>query len=400
MASAPTNVDDESAPILLVDDVPANLIALEAILSGPESALVGVRSGAEALAELAAREFAVILLDLQMPIMDGIETALEIRRYGGEAGRLVPIIFLTATEPTVPRVLHAYTSGAVDFIQKPLQPEIIRSKVSVFAALFRARQRLVREIEERRRLEEALRARDELLAIVSHDLKNPLNAILLSATQIEGAAAEHQWERATKAAGAIAGAVDRMSRLVGNLLDLATLDAGEPLSMEKGHHDLAGLTLEVTEILRPLAQAGELTLLTQLDVGMEVLCDRDRIQQVFANLVGNAIKFTGRRGSIVVGARRVGAEFVVSVRDTGVGIRDDQVARIFLPYWKGEVHRKDGAGLGLSIAKAIVEAHEGRIWVETAAGQGSTFFFTLRAADPSQPVLRAVQACSLEGAGD
>ncbi len=371
------------APILLVDDTPANLLGLQAILAASDHELVGVGSGPEALAQLETREFAVVLLDLQMPVMDGVETALKIRQLVNAHGHTVPIIFLTATDATVPRVLTAYASGAVDFIQKPLQPEILRSKVLIFADPYRAKQRLVVEIEQRRRLEDALRARDELLAIVSHDLRNPLNAVLLGAHQIESAAEDRDWARARKAAGIIAKAVDRMSRLVGDLLDLATLDAGKPLAMNVAQHDLADLVLEISELLEPLAQSNQVTLKTDLSVATYVLCDRNRVQQVLSNLIGNAIKFTRRRGVIDVAASGRHGEVVVSVRDTGVGMHVDQVPRIFEPYWKADPERGSGAGLGLSIARAIVEAHGGRIWVETEAGSGSSFYFTLRAADAS-----------------
>ena len=374
------------APVLLVDDTPANLVALQAVLAASGHELVSVGSGPEALAQLEMREFAVVLLNLQMPVMDGVETALKIRQLGNAHGHIVPIIFVTATDATVPRVLTAYASGAVDFIQKPLQPEVLRSKVSIFADLHCAKQRLVVEIEQRRLLQEALRARDELLAIVSHDLRNPLNAVLLGAHQIEIAAEDHEWARFRKAAGLIARAVDRMSRLVGDLLDLATLDAGKPLAMNVGQHDLAEMVLEVTELLEPLAQSNQVTLKTGLSAATYVLCDRDRVQQVLSNLIGNAIKFTRSRGAIDVAASGKDGEVVVSVRDTGVGIHDDHVPHIFEPYWKANSERKSGAGLGLSIAKAIVEAHGGRIWVETEAGSGSSFYFTLRAADASATV--------------
>jgi two-component system, sensor histidine kinase and response regulator len=371
------------APILLVDDAPANLLALQAVLGGSEHELVSVRSGQEALAQLQTREFAVVLLDLQMPVMDGVETATAIRRIGEARGHTVPIIFLTATDATVPRVLHAYASGAVDFIQKPLQPEILRSKVAVFADLYRAKERLVIEIDQRRRLQDALRARDELLAIVSHDLRNPLNAVLLGTHQIERAGDEQDWARARKAAGFIAKAADRMSRLVGDLLDLATLDAGKPLALNVARHDVTELAKDVVELLEPIAQAKQLTLRADLTAESNVVCDGDRIQQVLGNLIANAIKFTRSGGTVAVGVAAKGPDIVVSVRDDGVGICDEQLASIFEPFWKADATRKDGAGLGLSIARAIVEAHGGRIGVETKEGAGSLFYFTLRPADPT-----------------
>jgi signal transduction histidine kinase len=367
------------APILLVDDTSANLVALEAVLHGRENELVTATSGMEAIAHVETREFAVVLLDLQMPVMDGVETALRIRRLADGQGRTVPVIFLTATDADVSRVLNAYASGAVDFMQKPLQPEILRSKVSIFADLYRARQRLMAEIEERRRLQDALRARNELLAIVSHDLRNPLNAVLLGAGQVERAAEDHAWVHAKSVARKIAHAVDRMSRLVEDLLDLATVDSGRPLSMSLGRHDLAELGVEIAELLEPLARERHLVLTMDLAASTFVHCDRDRVQQVLGNLIGNAIKFT-EAGSIDVRASRGESEVVVSVADTGVGIRPDQLPHIFEPYWKAHAARRDGAGLGLSIAKVIVEAHGGRFWVDSTEGKGTTFFFTLRVA--------------------
>jgi signal transduction histidine kinase len=383
--TAPNSVSvSVRAPILLVDDKPANLLALQAMLSAPENELVTVSSGLEALARLETQEFAVVLLDLQMPVMDGVETANKMRELGNAHGNAAPIIFLTATDVTVPRVLNAYASGAVDFMQKPLQPEVLRSKVAVFADLYRAKQRLVAEIDERRRLQDALHARDELLAIVSHDLRSPLHAVLLGAVQIERATDDHEWARAKKAAGAIARAVDRMSRLVGNLLDLTTLHEGHTLSMELGRHDLAELAHEIAELLEPLALSNQLNLRVEVAGAIHVLCDRDRIQQVLANLVGNAIKFTRPQGTIRVVATGADGEVVVSVTDTGLGIREDDLPHIFEPYWKGDIRHKASTGLGLFIAKTIVEAHGGRIWVDTKKGSGSSFSFTLRAAGAAQ----------------
>ncbi len=362
------------APVLLVDDHPANLLALGALLKGPDLELVSVPSGTDALAEVTTREFAVVLLDLQMPVMDGIETARAIHGLGDARGRTVPVIFLTATDAPAPRMLSAYASGAVDFIQKPCEPDVLRSKVQVFVALFRTQRRLLAEIERRRILQDALDARDRMLAIVSHDLRNPLNSIVLGAAQIR--------TDPDLAHRSVVRAAQRMSRLVEDLLDLATLDAGKPLSMRFGCHDLAELARESIEVQQPLARSKELALRAELAAGLRVHCDPERVQQVLANLIGNAVKFSRERSPIDVVARRAGDEVVVCVRDAGIGIRREHVGHIFDRYWKGDSTREEGAGLGLSIAREIVDAHGGRIWVDTVEGQGSAFSFTLRAEDP------------------
>jgi signal transduction histidine kinase len=372
---------DLRAPILLVDDVRANLTALEAILASSEYDVVSVQSGSDALEQLERRRFAVVLLDLQMPVMDGIETAVRIHRLARKNGRQIPIIFVTGVDPDRQRILRAYASGAVDFIQKPLEPEIIVAKVAVFADLFRARERLLAEVEERRRLERVVRARDDLLAIVAHDLRSPLHIALLGAKQLEALAEGGPPGSTSKVLGSIVRAVERMSRLVSDLLDLAKLEAGQVLPMQLKKHDIVGLTREVSEFLEPLVSAKKLTLATDLGDPAHVLCDSDRVRQVLANLIGNAIKFTPAGGDIHVGAHREGDEIVVSIADTGSGIPDEQIAHVFQRYWQEEGRRNRGAGLGLYIVKAIVDAHGGRVGVESVAGKGSTFHFALKTVD-------------------
>jgi signal transduction histidine kinase len=377
--------DDRKTPVLLVDDWPANLLALEALLASPAYDLVSARSGPEALAQVAQRDFAVILLDVQMPGMDGIETALKLKELAAELRRRgpIPIIFVTGVHATPPRVLNAYASGAVDFMQKPLDPDVVRAKVAVFAELYRAKRRLVIEMEERVRLQEALRTREDLLAVVAHDLRSPLGAVLMGAKLIDrfaegGAPAE----RIKKANAGVVRAVDRMSRLVDDLLDLARLGAGQTLSVNAERTDLAPLAAGTLEMLEPVANAKGLILENAIVGPTLAHCDRERVEQVLSNLIGNAIKFTGAGGSIRIGARETEHEIVVSVRDTGIGIPEEHLARIFEPYWQVDVQQKRGAGLGLFIVKAIVVAHGGRVGVETAARRGSSFWFTLpRAVD-------------------
>jgi PAS domain S-box-containing protein len=232
----------------------------------------------------------------------------------------------------------------------------------------------------------AVRSREDLLAIVSHDLRNPLSAVLLAAKQVERLAdGSVVGPRLKKAAGTIVKSVDIMSRLVGNLLDLAKLEVGRALPIDSAPVDIADLIRQALLLLEPLVTARRLTLHAQgLTAPLFALCDGDRIQQVLSNLVGNAIKFTREGGDIRVALTRVGQEVVVSVNDTGTGIADDQLPHIFTPYWQADASTKRGAGLGLSIAKAIVDAHGGRIWVVSTAGEGSTFSFTLPATDAMQ----------------
>ncbi|KYG00234.1 histidine kinase [Sorangium cellulosum] len=228
----------------------------------------------------------------------------------------------------------------------------------------------------------AIRAREELVAVVSHDLKSPLATIVMNTSLLrrklpssdEAAELRRPVERIQKSA-------DRMNRLIRDLLDLARLEGGH-ISVQPVPHDVAVLLGDALELLREEAAEKSLRLELGVELGVErALCDRERILQVIANLVGNAIKFTPAGGEVAIRAEPWGREVRVSVRDTGPGIPEDQRARIFERYWQAKETAHKGTGLGLSIAKALVEVHGGRIWVESKVGEGSTFFFTLPAAE-------------------
>jgi PAS domain S-box-containing protein len=239
------------------------------------------------------------------------------------------------------------------------------------------------EATERARAEaeRAVRAREDILAIVSHDLRNPLAAVSMKASMISrlSAGGESAGERVRQQVEGIIRAVQQMDRMVRDLLDLAKVESGHLFNLEPRETDATGLALQAVQLLEPLATARRLALETDLALEhASLLCDSDRILQVFSNLVGNAIKFTREGGTITISGRRFAQEVVFSVIDTGEGIPEDQLPNIFDPYWQAKADRK-GIGLGLSVAKIIVEAHGGRIWASSRVGQGSTFSFALPA---------------------
>jgi signal transduction histidine kinase/DNA-binding response OmpR family regulator len=233
----------------------------------------------------------------------------------------------------------------------------------------------------------ALRARDEMLAVVAHDLRNPVSTIMLGSdllldTTPEDAA--HAFQR--RHLGTVKRSAERMNRLIGDLLEVSRMVGGK-LAMAPQEEDAAMLVKEASAMLRPLAEARGIAFRVHGGAELPRLrMDGARVMQVISNLVGNAVKFTPEGGSVTLGAEWVGSEVRVSIADTGPGISPEQLPHVFGRFWQADDADRRGLGLGLSIARGIVEAHGGRIWVESELGEGSTFFFTLPA--PAREVVR------------
>ena len=253
----------------------------------------------------------------------------------------------------------------------------------------RARRKAGAEAEQQRQLavenarlahaaERAARQREDVLAIVSHDLKNPLATVRLSAAVL------HQKLARLPGGEALVSRVEAMDRaavnmlgLITRLLDAARLDAGQPLAVEPRLEPMGELVGEALALIEPQASRGDLRLEQHLPPGLTALCDRERVLQVLANLLGNAVKFTPAGGTVTVEALADDAEVRVAVRDTGPGIPEDEQPRLFQRHWQSRATAARGSGLGLYIAKGLVEAHGGRLWVDSTLGAGSTFTFTL-----------------------
>jgi signal transduction histidine kinase len=228
-----------------------------------------------------------------------------------------------------------------------------------------------------REAQRAARLREEVLAVVAHDLRSPLSTILMRAEMLA---------RGTAPPGtpeAIVRTTQRLNRLISDLLDAASIDAGR-LPLERQTYSAAELALEAIDAVRPLAEEKAIVLQGALpDDRVRVICDRDRILQVLSNLIGNAIKFTPHAGAITVRAETYGAFARFAIRDTGPGMPPEQLPHLFERFWFAHAHR-EGTGLGLYIAKGIIEAHGGDISVESESGHGTTFFFTLPLASPAE----------------
>ncbi len=245
------------------------------------------------------------------------------------------------------------------------------------AAVSYARERDVELEEERERLRVAVRSRDDLVAIVSHDLRNPLTAITLGITQLRRAGSEKMGERSERVLDSIARSADRMGRLIEDLLAIAKIEAGQ-LHIEAATIDARSIVEDAVMIARPLAETKSIAVHMSLpDEPLLVACDRGRVQQVIENLVGNALKFTGPGGAITVRAEVDDATVRFVVEDNGPGIAPEALPYVFDRFWQGPGRTSIGAGLGLAIARGVIDAHGGTMMVESTLGRGSTFSFTL-----------------------
>jgi signal transduction histidine kinase len=237
---------------------------------------------------------------------------------------------------------------------------------------------LSREQESHRKTQTALTTREEFLAIVSHDLRNPLNHISMAAQSLSEEADDPV--EVKEIAASIKRSASEMLRLIEDLLDIERIAVGK-LVLHYEKHDVCAIIKEVVGDFKNDAAAKGITLIAKPEGGCdEVICDRSRVQQVLSNLIGNAIKFTPAQGQISVGCARTGPEgkdVQVSVSDTGAGIATEKIESIFQRFSQINSQDRRGIGLGLYIAKMMVEEHPGRIWVESKVGEGSTFHFTL-----------------------
>jgi len=365
--------------ILVVDDVAENLVALEALLRRDDADIVTARSGTEALELILQHEFALAFIDVQMPEMDGFELG-ELMR-GAERSKYIPIIFLTAGTREMQRVFRGYESGAVDFLFKPVDPLILRHKTDTFVALDQQRKKLAEQYEQLQQsealLREAVQAREDVLAVVSHDIRNFLQAIKSGVQLLNKPPDKLGAEARAAIHSRMSSTVDLMGRVIADLLDMASIRNGR-IEVVLRPEVAAQLINEAIAVHEPMAQQKGIRLLATCDIPTQVVtCDRERILQVFSNLLGNAIKFCRNGERIEISLRREGDQVQASVSDSGPGIASEDLPMVFDAYWSGARNRRSGTGLGLYITKRIVEAHGGRIWIESEQGRGTTVHFTL-----------------------
>jgi len=420
---------NEKVNILLVDDQPARLLTYQSVLSELGQNLVCAHSGLDALDKLMREEFAVVLLDVSMPGMDGFEAARLIHDH--PRFEKTPIIFVTGVHVTDLDRLKGYKVGAVDYVSIPVVPEILRSKVAVLVELYckrrelrelnrslaqanerlaeanttlqaektrelkdlnatlqranaeleRANSSLLSEVAERARAEQALKAadrhKDEFLAMLAHELRNPL-APILNAVQLMRmkpiADPQLSWSR-----DVIERQLSHLTRLVDDLLDVARITRGR-INLSQEPTELAVLIARAVETVQPLIQARGHEFTSEIPAAtLRINADPLRLTQAFGNVLGNAAKYTERGGRISLTVCRQGTDVEIRVRDTGVGIPAEQLPRIFDLFTQVRSdHSQSGLGIGLALVRRLLQMHGGTITAHSEGpGQGTEFLIRL-----------------------
>ncbi len=354
---------------LVVDDVPENIIALRALLEDDEVDVLTAQSGAQALEILLEKDVALAILDVQMPEMDGFELA-ELMR-GTDRTRHIPILFLTAGMRDQQRLFRGYEAGAVDFIYKPIESDILKNKASVFFQLHRQKQQLAWELHERT---EALRLSEMFMAVLGHDLRNPLGAIMASAEVAAMASKDDQVKQFTTR---ILSSAQRMTRMIEDLLDVtrARVAGGIPIRPEP--MDLQPVLDRVLAELRAIHPARTIEVTTTGDLHGD--WDSERLAQVVSNLATNALQHGAQDAPISVAVDGSGAHEVTLCVRNGGSIPEHRRAALFDPFHdiSRMAESRNGLGLGLYIVREIVLAHGGTVDVHAAATNETAFWVRL-----------------------
>ncbi|TDQ09623.1 hybrid sensor histidine kinase/response regulator [Pedobacter metabolipauper] len=364
--------------ILIVDDTPENLISLKKVLERHNFEVDTAASGEEALKKVLKNEYVLIILDVQMPGMDGFEVAEAISGYS--KAKETAIIFLSAVNTELKFITKGYSSGGLDYITKPVDMDILLLKVKTFYRIYEQSRKLIEiqnalldEIEFRKQAE---RKKDEFISIASHELKTPLTSVKGYIQLLERNIDKGDIETVKKHLGKAQVQLEKLNELIADLLDISKIESGK-LKFNKKHFVMDAMLDSVIEIINQ--SNPEFKIIREGKAELEIYADEMRIEQVVINFLTNAIKYSPGTSEVHIKLSADNDQIYLGVRDFGIGINEAQQKHVFDKFYRVEetaIHFQ-GLGIGLYISAEIIQRHGGEVGVKSILGEGSEFYFTL-----------------------
>ncbi|MES2417748.1 MAG: hybrid sensor histidine kinase/response regulator [Bacteroidota bacterium] len=364
--------------ILIVDDTPQNLISLKKVLEKNHFEVDTAASGEEALKKVLKKSYVLIILDVQMPDMDGFEVAEAISGYS--KAKETAIIFLSAINTELRFIAKGYSSGGLDYITKPVDIDVLLLKVKTFYRIYEQSRQLkemqnslLAEIEYRK---EAEQKKDEFISIASHELKTPLTSVKGYVQLLARSVDKGDTETVKKHLDKVQIQLEKLNSLIADLLDISKIESGK-LKFNKQYFSIDALLDNILEIMHQ--SNPEFQILRKGKVSQEIFADEMRIEQVIINFLTNAIKYSPGTDQIFITLNLANNQLYFAVKDKGIGMLPEQQKSVFDKFYRVEEtsQRFQGLGIGLYISSEIIARHGGKIGVKSTYGEGSEFYFQL-----------------------
>lgn len=364
--------------ILIVDDSPQNIISLKKVLEKNDFEVDTASSGEEALKKILKKSYVLIILDVQMPGMDGFEVAEAISGYS--RAKETAIIFLSAASANVNLITKGYSSGGLDYISKPVDMNILLLKVKTFYRIYE-QSRALNQMQDALRAEiefrkEAERKKDEFISIASHELKTPMTSIMGYIQLLERSIDKNDIETVKTRLHKVQNQVEKLNLLIADLLDISKIESGK-LQFNKQYFEFDEVLDHILEVMQQ--SNPQVKIIKKGCVESKVYGDEMRLEQVIVNFITNAIKYAPDAEEIHINSSIVDGQMYFSVRDFGIGMSEEHRDKVFGKFYRIEEtsERFQGLGIGLYICQEIIDRHEGKIGVNSVLGEGSEFYYSI-----------------------